>query len=95
MNNTIPQPPKSLFILNLLIYCGVFVFIFLYGGYTQVVPPHELIRIALAPPTVIALIMTIFFPFMLYKNVCMQYKHGKKTPMDLTGQIGLSQCIQS
>lgn len=70
MNNTIPQPPKSLFILNLLIYCGVFVFIFLYGEYTQVVPPHELIRIALAPPTVIALIMTIFFPSMLYKK-CM------------------------
>ena len=70
MNNSIPKPPKSLFILNLLIYSGVFIFIFLYAGYTQVVPPRELIRIALAPPTVIALIATIFFPFMLYKK-CM------------------------
>ncbi|MGP1431455.1 MAG: methyl-accepting chemotaxis protein [Treponema sp.] len=68
MTNAIPQPSKSLFILNSLIYCGVFVFIFLYGWYVHIVPREELIKIVLAPPTLITLLVTICFPYMLYKK---------------------------
>ena len=68
MNNNIPRPPKSLFIVNMFIYCGVFIFIFLYAWYVQIVPHRELVKIALAPPTVIAFIVTIIFPLILYKK---------------------------
>ncbi len=68
MNNNIPRPPKSLFIVNMFIYCGVFIFIFLYAWYVQIVPRQELVKIALAPPTVIAFIVTIIFPLILYKK---------------------------
>ena len=68
MDNPISQPPKSVFILNLLIYCGVFIFIFLYGWYAHIVSREELFKIVLSPPTLITLIVTIFFPYMLYKK---------------------------
>lgn len=68
MNDTIPQPPKMLFILNLLIYCGVFIFIFLYAWYAHIVPQEAFFKIAFAPSTLIALVVTIFFPYILYKK---------------------------
>ena len=68
MDNPISQPPKSVFILNLFIYCGVFIFIFLYGWYAHIVSREELFKIVLSPPILITLIVTIFFPYMLYKK---------------------------
>lgn len=85
MDNPTSQPPKSVFILNLFIYCGVFIFIFLYGWYAHIVPHEELIKIMLAPPTLITAIITIFFPYMLYKKT-MHAIYNWKTNVDGLGR---------
>ena len=68
MTTVVSKPPKSIFILNLLIYSGVFIFIFLYAWHTRVVPREALFKIFMAPSTLLAACITILFPIVLYKR---------------------------
>lgn len=62
MTTVVSKPPKSIFVLNLFIYSGVFIFIFLYAWYTRVVPREALFKIFMAPSTLLAACITILFP---------------------------------
>lgn len=68
MTTVVSKPPKSIFVLNLFIYSGVFIFIFLYAWYTRVVPREALFKIFMAPSTLLAACITIVFPIVLYKR---------------------------
>jgi len=68
MTTVVSKPPKSIFILNLLIYSGVFIFIFLYALYTKIVPKEALFKIFMAPSTLLTACITIVFPIVLYKK---------------------------
>lgn len=65
---TAPKPPKAIFILNLLIYSGVFIFIFLYAWYTKIVPREALFKIFVVPSTLFTACLTIIFPIVLYRK---------------------------
>ena len=66
---TAPKPPKAIFILNLLIYCGVFSFIFLYAWHTKIVPREVLFKIFITPSTLFTACLTAIFPIVLHRKV--------------------------
>ena len=70
-------PPKSVFILNFLIFNGLFGFVFLYAWYTKIIPVEELAKFLTAFPTLIALVFNVTIPTVLYRmfiNVLKTYK---------------------
>jgi len=72
-----PPPPKSVFILNFLIFNGLFGFGFLYAWYTKIIPIEELAKFLTAFPTLIALVFNVTIPTVLYRmfiNVLKTYK---------------------
>ncbi|MGP1588208.1 MAG: methyl-accepting chemotaxis protein [Treponemataceae bacterium] len=67
MNNSIPKPPKTLFLLNFLIFNGLFAFIFLYAWYTKMASKEELLKFLGAAPTIVAVFFNIFIPVIFYR----------------------------
>ena len=63
----IPAPPKSVFILNFLIFNGTFAFSFLYALYTMIIPIEELSKFFASLPSLITLILNITTPVFVYK----------------------------
>ncbi|QSH91063.1 methyl-accepting chemotaxis protein [Treponema medium] len=68
MATVVSKPPKAVFVLNFLIYTGVFIFIFLYAWYTRILPKDALFEILIAPSTLLTACITIIFPIVLYKR---------------------------
>ena len=76
-NDIAYPPPKSVFILNFLIFNGLFGFVFLYAWYTKIIPVEELAKFLTAFPTLIALVFNVTIPTVLYRmfiNVLKTYK---------------------
>ena len=55
-NDIAYPPPKSVFILNFLIFNGLFGFVFLYAWYTKIIPVEELAKFLTAFPTLIGIV---------------------------------------
>ena len=68
MTTVVSKPPKAVFVLNFLIYTGVFIFIFLDAWYTKILPTDALFEILIAPSTLFTACLTIIFPIVLYKK---------------------------
>ena len=70
MDYSVSKTPKSLFILNFLIFNGLFGLTFLYGWFAKIVPDEELARIFMSPPALFGLCATLSVPVLLYRK-CM------------------------
>ncbi|EEV21280.1 methyl-accepting chemotaxis protein signaling domain protein [Treponema vincentii ATCC 35580] len=70
MDYSVSKTPKSLFILNFLIFNGLFGLTFLYGWFAKIVPDEELARIFMSPPALFGLCTTLSVPVLLYRK-CM------------------------
>ena len=64
------KEPKLLFILNFLIFNGVFGLTFLYAWFAKIVPDGVLLRMFMNPAALLGLCATLSVPVLLYRN-CM------------------------
>lgn len=81
MNNSIPRPPKFLFISSFFIFNGLFGLTFLYAWFAKIVTNDVLLRIFLSPPPLFGLCATIGAPIILYKK-CMSTLENWQTETD-------------
>lgn len=70
MEHSVSKAPKSLFVLNFLIFNGVFGLTFLYAWFTKIVPDAVLLRMFMNPAALLGLCATLSVPVLLYRN-CM------------------------
>ena len=70
VEHSVSKAPKSLFVLNFLIFNGVFGLTFLYAWFTKIVPDAVLLRMFMNPAALLGLCATLSVPVLLYRN-CM------------------------
>lgn len=68
MEHSEPKTPKAIFVLNFLIFNGLFGLTFLYGWFTKIVPDNELWLIFISPSALFGLCTTLSVPILLYRN---------------------------
>lgn len=68
MDHSVSRAPKSLFVLNFLIFNGLFGLTFLYAWFAKIVPDGVLLRIFFTPAALLGLCATLSVPILLYRN---------------------------
>jgi len=77
--NTIPVPPKTVFVFNFLLFNGIFLFDILYGWYAKIMPVDIVKQFLGAPPLIITGILNVTVPIILYKKYMPLIQHFQYT----------------
>jgi len=84
VEHSVSKAPKSLFVLNFLIFNGVFGLTFLYAWFTKIVPDAVLLRMFMNPAALLGLCATLSIPILLYRKCmpCIQNCYSKENGID-------------